>query len=210
MKQIFLRYEICINEYNSECVSCYLNVEFCVWFLFYWYIWFCTEPIEHSLDNGDGPSIPAVKYCSPEFYRNHQHLVSYWQRKSWDVRCLDLSAEHVLLQIELKCFIGMQIRVVLFVKLKGVTTSCVLHLTWFSFTSVKKSWVVLFNFKQASASGFWSWRALWNEFYCCSLWALSITASSLFLCVLIFWKMTNPVNGCKIIELHFQLVSWLF
>ncbi|KAL2311236.1 hypothetical protein Nmel_002929 [Mimus melanotis] len=30
--------------------------------------------VEHSLDNGDGPAIPPVKYCSPEFYRNHQHL----------------------------------------------------------------------------------------------------------------------------------------
>ncbi|XP_023795351.1 caspase-2 isoform X2 [Cyanistes caeruleus] len=32
------------------------------------------EPIEHSLDNGDGPSVPPVKYCTPEFYHNHQHL----------------------------------------------------------------------------------------------------------------------------------------
>ncbi|XP_069721561.1 caspase-2 isoform X1 [Phaenicophaeus curvirostris] len=32
------------------------------------------EPMEHSLDNGDGPSIPLVKYCTPEFYHDHQHL----------------------------------------------------------------------------------------------------------------------------------------
>nr|XP_021404675.1 caspase-2 [Lonchura striata domestica] len=32
------------------------------------------EPIEHSLDNRDGPSIPPVKYCTSEFYHNHQHL----------------------------------------------------------------------------------------------------------------------------------------
>ncbi|NXI33772.1 CASP2 protein, partial [Sterrhoptilus dennistouni] len=32
------------------------------------------EPMEHSLDNGDGPSVPPVKYCTPEFYQNHQHL----------------------------------------------------------------------------------------------------------------------------------------
>ncbi|XP_074751704.1 caspase-2 isoform X4 [Athene noctua] len=32
------------------------------------------EPMEHSLDNGDGLPIPPVKYCSPEFYRDHQHL----------------------------------------------------------------------------------------------------------------------------------------
>uniref|UniRef100_A0A8B9MSN8 Caspase 2 n=1 Tax=Accipiter nisus TaxID=211598 RepID=A0A8B9MSN8_9AVES len=35
---------------------------------------FCTEPMEHSLDNGDGPPIPLVKYCTPEFYHDHQHL----------------------------------------------------------------------------------------------------------------------------------------
>uniref|UniRef100_A0A8C3NPC3 Caspase 2 n=1 Tax=Cyanoderma ruficeps TaxID=181631 RepID=A0A8C3NPC3_9PASS len=32
------------------------------------------EPMEHSLDDGDGPSIPPVKYCTPEFYHSHQHL----------------------------------------------------------------------------------------------------------------------------------------
>ncbi|XP_075366440.1 caspase-2 isoform X2 [Mycteria americana] len=32
------------------------------------------EPMEHSLDNGDGPLIPPVKYCTPEFYHDHQHL----------------------------------------------------------------------------------------------------------------------------------------
>ncbi|XP_053943265.1 caspase-2 isoform X1 [Cuculus canorus] len=32
------------------------------------------EPMEHSLDNGDGPSIPLVKCCTPEFYHDHQHL----------------------------------------------------------------------------------------------------------------------------------------
>ncbi|NXX61182.1 CASP2 protein, partial [Scopus umbretta] len=32
------------------------------------------EPVEHSLDNGDGPSVPPVKYCTPEFYHDHQHL----------------------------------------------------------------------------------------------------------------------------------------
>ncbi|NXQ32204.1 CASP2 protein, partial [Alaudala cheleensis] len=32
------------------------------------------EPMEHSLDNGDGPSVPPVKYCTPEFYHSHQHL----------------------------------------------------------------------------------------------------------------------------------------
>ncbi|XP_053792446.1 caspase-2 isoform X2 [Vidua chalybeata] len=32
------------------------------------------EPVEDSLDNRDGPSIPPVKYCTPEFYHNHQHL----------------------------------------------------------------------------------------------------------------------------------------
>ncbi|XP_075020523.1 caspase-2 isoform X3 [Calonectris borealis] len=32
------------------------------------------EPMEHSLDNGDGPSIPPVKYCTPEFYHDHWHL----------------------------------------------------------------------------------------------------------------------------------------
>uniref|UniRef100_A0A8C5X7B8 Caspase 2 n=1 Tax=Malurus cyaneus samueli TaxID=2593467 RepID=A0A8C5X7B8_9PASS len=30
--------------------------------------------VEHSLDNGDGPSIPPVKFCTPEFYLDHQHL----------------------------------------------------------------------------------------------------------------------------------------
>ncbi|XP_027509254.1 caspase-2 [Corapipo altera] len=30
-------------------------------------------PMEVSLDNGDGHSIPPVKYCTPEFYRDHQH-----------------------------------------------------------------------------------------------------------------------------------------
>ncbi|NXT82966.1 CASP2 protein, partial [Zapornia atra] len=33
-----------------------------------------TEPIEHSLDNQDGPPVPLVKYCTPEFYNDHQHL----------------------------------------------------------------------------------------------------------------------------------------
>ncbi|XP_071619161.1 caspase-2 isoform X2 [Heliangelus exortis] len=32
------------------------------------------EPMEHSLDNGDGPSVPPVKYCTPEFYHDHWHL----------------------------------------------------------------------------------------------------------------------------------------
>lgn len=32
------------------------------------------EPVEHSLDNGDGPPIPPVKHCTPEFYHDHQHL----------------------------------------------------------------------------------------------------------------------------------------
>ncbi|XP_071414486.1 caspase-2 [Pithys albifrons albifrons] len=32
------------------------------------------EPMEVSLDNRDGPSIPPVKYCTPEFYRDHHHL----------------------------------------------------------------------------------------------------------------------------------------
>ncbi|XP_025968672.1 caspase-2 isoform X1 [Dromaius novaehollandiae] len=31
------------------------------------------EPVEHSWDNGDGPPIPPVKHCTPEFYRDHQH-----------------------------------------------------------------------------------------------------------------------------------------
>ncbi|NWI66378.1 CASP2 protein, partial [Todus mexicanus] len=32
------------------------------------------EPVEHSLDNGDGPPIPLLKHCTPEFYHDHQHL----------------------------------------------------------------------------------------------------------------------------------------
>ncbi|XP_057271942.1 caspase-2 isoform X2 [Pezoporus wallicus] len=32
------------------------------------------EPMENSLDNGDGPLIPQVKYCTPKFYHDHQHL----------------------------------------------------------------------------------------------------------------------------------------
>lgn len=43
---------------------------------------FRTEPMEHSLDNGDGPPIPPVKCCTPEFYRDHQHSVSSWQKKN--------------------------------------------------------------------------------------------------------------------------------
>ncbi|OXB71811.1 UNVERIFIED_CONTAM: hypothetical protein H355_002780 [Colinus virginianus] len=30
--------------------------------------------VEHSLDSGDGPVIPPVKQCTPEFYHDHQHL----------------------------------------------------------------------------------------------------------------------------------------
>ncbi|XP_008935934.1 PREDICTED: caspase-2, partial [Merops nubicus] len=33
-----------------------------------------AEPVEHSLDNGDGPTIPPVKCCTPKFYHSHQHL----------------------------------------------------------------------------------------------------------------------------------------
>ncbi|NXS06922.1 CASP2 protein, partial [Neodrepanis coruscans] len=33
-----------------------------------------VEPMEISLDNGDGPPVPPVKCCTPEFYRDHQHL----------------------------------------------------------------------------------------------------------------------------------------
>ncbi|XP_010209837.1 PREDICTED: caspase-2 isoform X1 [Tinamus guttatus] len=33
-----------------------------------------TEPVELSWDNGDGPPVPPVKHCTPEFYHDHQHL----------------------------------------------------------------------------------------------------------------------------------------
>ncbi|XP_006127417.1 caspase-2 isoform X1 [Pelodiscus sinensis] len=32
------------------------------------------EPMNHSLDNGDGPPCTMVKPCTPEFYHAHQHL----------------------------------------------------------------------------------------------------------------------------------------
>uniref|UniRef100_A0A8D0BN25 Caspase-2 n=1 Tax=Salvator merianae TaxID=96440 RepID=A0A8D0BN25_SALMN len=36
--------------------------------------WNREEPMEHSLDNGDGPHYPQVKHCTPEFYYTHEHL----------------------------------------------------------------------------------------------------------------------------------------
>lgn len=33
-------------------------------------------PMEHSLDNGDGPPCLQVKPCTPEFYQAHYQLVS--------------------------------------------------------------------------------------------------------------------------------------
>ncbi|XP_063150785.1 caspase-2 [Candoia aspera] len=36
--------------------------------------WFVAEPMEHSLDDGDGPHYPQVKPCTPEFYHTHAHL----------------------------------------------------------------------------------------------------------------------------------------
>ncbi|KAM3846646.1 caspase-2 isoform 2-T4 [Vipera latastei] len=33
-----------------------------------------AEPMEHSLDDGDGPHYPQVKPCTLEFYRTHLHL----------------------------------------------------------------------------------------------------------------------------------------
>lgn len=35
-----------------------------------------AEPVEHSLDDGDGPHYPQVKLCTPEFYHEHEHMVS--------------------------------------------------------------------------------------------------------------------------------------
>uniref|UniRef100_H9GC58 Caspase-2 n=1 Tax=Anolis carolinensis TaxID=28377 RepID=H9GC58_ANOCA len=32
------------------------------------------EPMEHSLDDGDGPHYPQVMPCTPEFYRTHEQL----------------------------------------------------------------------------------------------------------------------------------------
>ncbi|XP_062985069.1 caspase-2 isoform X2 [Elgaria multicarinata webbii] len=32
------------------------------------------EPMEHSLDKGDGPHYPQVKPCTPDFYHAHEHL----------------------------------------------------------------------------------------------------------------------------------------
>ncbi|XP_077777188.1 caspase-2 isoform X4 [Podarcis muralis] len=32
------------------------------------------EPVEHSLDDGDGPHYPQVKLCTPEFYHEHEHM----------------------------------------------------------------------------------------------------------------------------------------
>ncbi|XP_007425963.1 caspase-2 [Python bivittatus] len=33
-----------------------------------------AEPMEHSLDDGDGPHYPQVKLCTSEFYLTHAHL----------------------------------------------------------------------------------------------------------------------------------------
>ncbi|XP_061493754.1 caspase-2 isoform X2 [Rhineura floridana] len=36
--------------------------------------WHLATPMEHSLDDGDGPHYPQVKPCTPEFYHTHEHL----------------------------------------------------------------------------------------------------------------------------------------
>uniref|UniRef100_A0A670K174 Caspase 2 n=1 Tax=Podarcis muralis TaxID=64176 RepID=A0A670K174_PODMU len=36
--------------------------------------WQLAEPVEHSLDDGDGPHYPQVKLCTPEFYHEHEHM----------------------------------------------------------------------------------------------------------------------------------------